>query len=360
MKNQTKAKASRTNPAIKGYLSIRVALPPITLCGNEKLSFTSFIYVKEHAQRASKGSGGDSSGGGGATLFVANAPANGPVRTDLFLRALFERYGEVQRVTVTKDPRKVSTSSAGEEAAETFREAALAGIDDGLFAAKGGGRGDGKFAHVVFSSGKEMRKALKAMKRDVSEADDGSAIRLDDDRMDQLEAETARLLAEESHQSDDDESKDQNEGESGKSLTGIHAIAAQARQKAYRHISRKKLMDMCNEAMASYETEEAEAERRAKLAAEQPDEDGFITVTHGSTPSFGATNDLEEERHGRRKGGKRNRKRKGVSGADEHMDFYRFQMKETRKKEAVDLKKRFEEDLAKVKKMKEERAYRPF
>ena len=50
--------------------------------------------------------------------------------------------------------------------------------------------------------------------------------------------------------------------------------------------------------------EEAEAEQRARLAAEQPSEDGFITVTHGSAPSFGAMNDLEAESHHQREGGK--------------------------------------------------------
>jgi ribosomal RNA-processing protein 7 len=113
--------------------------------------------------------------------------------------------------------------------------------------------------------------------------------------------------------------------------------------------------------MAAFEDQEAEAERRAKLAAEQPDDDGFITVTHGSTPSFGAANDFEEEKHNvhRRKAGKRSRKRK-ATGADELSDFYRFQLKETRKKEVQDLKARFVEDLKKVKKLKEEKAYRPF
>jgi len=261
-------------------------------------------------------------------------------------------------VTVAKDPR-VGSASSGDEL-ETFREAALMGLDDGVASTKNR-RGDGKFAHVVFTSGKEMKKALKMLNREIAEADDLFAIRLDEDRMEQLTMETAQLLSNENHQSDDDdESQDDEEKETEKTLTGIQAIAAQAKQKAGRHISRQKLMQMCNEAMASFETQEAEAERRAKKASEQPDEDGFITVAHGSTPSFGVTNDLEEESHHRRKAGKRNRKRKAGSGADELTDFYRFQMKETRKKEVQDLKKRFEEDLAKVKKMKEERAYRPF
>ena len=349
MKKQTKSK--RVNPSVKGYLPVRIALPPIALVGGEKHSFSSFLYVKEHAAKQSSHDGG--SGGDVATLFVANAPANGPIRTDVFLRGLFERYGEVHRVTVAKDLRKVGASS-GEEAAETFRVAALGGTDETM-----NRRGDGKFAHVVFASGKDMKRALKSMNKEISEGGDHYAIQLDDDRFEELELETAQLTASENHDSDDDESQDDAEKQAEQSLTGIHAVAAQARQKAGRHISREKLMNMCNEAMSSYEAEEAEAERRARLAAEQPDEDGFVTVAHGTAPSF-ATNELEEGHLQRRRAGKRSRKRKGRSGADELADFYRFQLKEERKKEVVDLKKRFEEDLKKVKKMKEERAYRPF
>ncbi|KAL7553531.1 hypothetical protein ACHAWF_016841 [Thalassiosira exigua] len=388
----------KTSPSIKGYLPIRIALPPLSLLGKDQPSVASFVYIKEHSERSPPKSGAGAGAGGGATLFVANAPANGPVRTDLFLRALFERCGDVERVTATNDLRKIgSSNSSGEEAAEFFRTAALAGLDDcGAFlprAQRGDGRfahvigsnssgeeaaeffrnaalagfdavppraprGDGKFAHVVFASSKEMKKALKALNKEISKGGDGYAVGLDDDKMERLKRETAELLSDESKESGDDGSDD--EGEECEELTGIRATAAQARMKAGRHISRQKLMQMCNEAMASFETEEAEAERKAKLAGEQPDEDGFVTVTHKSAPSFGAANDLEEDRHHRRKAGKRNRKRKGGSGADELTDFYRFQMKETRMREVQDLKKRFEEDLAKVKKMKEERAYRPF
>mmetsp|Transcript_21435 Transcript_21435/g.51821 ORF Transcript_21435/g.51821 Transcript_21435/m.51821 type:complete len:365 (-) Transcript_21435:471-1565(-) len=360
------SKASRRNPAIKGYLPIRIALPPIG--GKDKHTFTSFVYIKEHNQKSSQGSSSTPGSGGGTTLFIANAPANGPIRTDVFLRALFESYGDIHRVTVAQDPRKVGSSlSDGEEAVETFREAAFMGPDESSAPEKHR-RGDGKFAHVVFTSEKEMKKALKTLEREISKTEDNLfALRLDEDRMEQLKIETAQLSSSNKHEDDndtddeDDDSQDHGKEKSDRTLTGIHAVAAEARRKAGRHISRQKLMQMCNEAMASFESEEADAEQRAKLAAEQPDEDGFIMVTNKSGPSFGATNELEEDHHHRRKAGKRNRKRKaGGSGADELSDFYRFQFKETRKKEVTDLKKRFEEDLAKVKKMKEERAYRPF
>lgn len=365
MKKQKEVKSTKRQhpPAIKikGYLPVRVARPTSDV-KNDAHSYTSFIYIKEHNQKSqpgSNGSGGDGSSGGGATLFIANAPTNGPIRTDLFLRALFEPYGSIQRVTVTHDPRKVGSLSTGggsENALETFRDASLMGLDVDV----GGGdaferkTGDGKFAHVVFTSGKEMKNALKRLTKEISDAEDIFILQLDEERIEQLVAETTQLVA--NHEDDYDDAQNNDES----SLTGIHAVAAQARRKACRHISRQKLMQMCNDAMASFESEEEKAVQRAKLAGEQPDEDGFITVVHKSTPAFGAANDLEEEQYHRRKAGKRNRKRKAGSGADELPDFYRFQLKETRKNEVQDLKKRFEEDLAKVRKMKEERAFRPF
>ena len=375
MKKRKTSTKSNKNPPIRGYLPICITLPPVNI-KDKQHSFKSFIYVKEHIKKSNRSSSAE---GAGATLFVANAPANGPVRTDLFLRALFEPYGEVKRVTVTQNPKKgggsssssleherneVNTTSA--VAGEIFREAALADVYGG-----GGDtitssrkRGDGKFAHVVFTSAKELKHALKALQNEMAETEDLFTLTLSDEKMDELKLETAQLDSKEdvgpSEEGDNDDEEVNNANQAA-SLSGIQAVAEQARRKAYRHMSRQQLMQLCNETMAAFEDQEAEAERRAKLAAEQPDDDGFITVTNGSTPSFGATNDFEEEKHGphRRKAGKRSRKRK-ATGADELSDFYRFQLKETRKKEVQDLKARFEEDLKKVKKLKEEKAYRPF
>ena len=374
-----------TNPTIKGYLPIRIALPPPVGGGGAKLdtnntsSFTSFIYIKEHIQRTqdSSSSNSNSGGVGGDTLFIANAPCNGSVSTHLYLHALFELYGNIKRVTVAQDPRKTSllgNDDDEEKSVEIFRDAALAGLDDGSLFAKYSSssyygssrtiRGDGKFAHIVFTSSKEMKKALKLIKREISDVDDGDVfiMQLDEGRMEQLKTESQKL-SNQTHKDVEDEDDDE-EVTAANDLskpTGLLAIAAKVREKAGRNISRSQLMQMCNNAMSMFEFHETELEQRAKLAAEQPDEDGFITVTHKKA-TFGTTDDLELEQHHRRKAGKRSRKRKvgGLTGADELSDFYIFQRKETRKKEVSDLKARFEEDLQKVKKMREERAYRPF
>lgn len=374
MKKRKTSTKSNKNPPIKGYLPICITLPPVNI-KDKQHSFKSFIYVKEHIKKSNRSSSAE---GAGATLFVANAPANGPVRTDLFLRALFEQYGDVKRVTVTQNPKKgggsgpsslehehneVNTTSA--VAGEIFREAALADVYGGDTITSLRKRGDGKFAHVVFTSAKELKQTLTTLQNEMAETEDLFTLTLSDEKMEELKLETTQLDSKEdvgaSEEGDDNDDEEVNNANQATALSGIQAVAEQARRKAYRHMSRQQLMQLCNETMAAFEDQEAEAERRAKLAAEQPDDDGFITVTNGTTPSFGATNDFEEEKHGphRRKAGKRSRKRK-ATGADELSDFYRFQLKETRKKEVQDLKARFEEDLKKVKQMKEQKAYRPF
>ena len=366
------------NPAIKGYLPIRISLPSTsTSSSNSKQqqehSFTSFIYIKEHIQRSQgTNTNANSSGGGSDTLFISNAPSNGPIRTDLLLQSLFEVYGDIERVTVAQNPRKANLSSNiddDETATEIFREAAISNLDVGnIFATHNKSeKGNGKFAHVVFTSSKEMKRALKLIKKEISDAASKNngvfVMKLNDDRMEQLKLESQQIANQQQNREEEDsgDSHDEDEEDATNQLTGIQAIVAQARRTANRNISRSKLMQLCNEAMASYETQETLQEENAKRLAEEPDEDGFITVTSkSSTPSFGITNDLEEEVHARRGKGKRNRKRKGGSGADELTDFYRFQLKEQRKKEVTDLKQRFEEDLKKVKQMKEERKFRPF
>ncbi|KAL3792443.1 hypothetical protein HJC23_001561 [Cyclotella cryptica] len=133
-------------------------------------------------------------------------------------------------------------------------------------------KGDGKFAHVVFSSGKERMRAWKALREDIAGSEEGIL---------QLDGEVTEALVEK---------------------TGL-----------LQHL------ELCNEAMSAYALTKVEAERRAKQLAEQPDEDGFITITHGSsTPSFGAANATASQGGQAREGSKRNRNRKvdNRSGAE--------------------------------------------
>ena len=106
-----------------------------------------------------------------------------------------------------------------------------------------------------------------------------------------------------------------------------------------------------------------EAKRRSKEEAmAQPDEDGFVTVSYSN--AVGSKVDFEESltatTPSRRKGNKRFRKKKDPVGSGELKDFYRFQRADSRKRTMEELRKKFEEDVRKVKRLKEEKEYRPF
>lgn len=155
------------------------------------------------------------------------------------------------------------------------------------------------------------------------------------------------------------------------------------------------LLHECNQVISQFETaEEAQKSKRAAILS-QPDEDGFVTVSYSN--AVGSKRDLDDSENAnlmdmgngvdggesweeapqlqlnsqsqqliRRKMGGRSRKRKKdsdngvVSGASELQDFYRFQMRETRKKHMEELRQQFQDDLKEVQKMKKQKRYRPF
>jgi len=408
-----------TAPKLKGYLPIRIGLPPSVACQFRTSRHNpdrtdTFCFVKEHRGRSS----GVGASGKSSTLFVANCPFVPNVRTSLLLRSIFSRYGDVARATVVRDPRDVAAASAlaaasndaapddGDGATATAgakvssqppsSDAAVRLFDDQVelfsdphhinFVDR---NDEGSFGHVVFASSKDLRLALKAlgklMASDPSEKDGlPPAVTLGALELQELVEASNKLLRKEEaakygvpmhgparqddSESDSDGGDDDNTGERQKKKrkvkTGIHALAERQRML---YVKRRFLMEACNAVMEQYEDVEEEAAARARAAAQMPDDDGFVTVVSSKAPAVGA--DLEEDvigggadagGEGRRKGSKRKRKKKEARGSSELKDFYRFQTKETRRKGLHELRERFEADLAKVKKLKEEKAYRAF
>ncbi|KAF3057950.1 Ribosomal RNA-processing protein 7 [Daldinia childiae] len=97
---------------------------------------------------------------------------------------------------------------------------------------------------------------------------------------------------------------------------------------------------------------EKEARQLAKRLRNEPDEDGFVTVTRGGRVAPARRDEAEEAKQ---KMIEREQKKK-----DEMTNFYRFQMREKRKAEQTDMLQRFEEDKRKVQAMKEKRGrFRP-
>mmetsp|Transcript_36138 Transcript_36138/g.52976 ORF Transcript_36138/g.52976 Transcript_36138/m.52976 type:complete len:357 (+) Transcript_36138:104-1174(+) len=349
---------------IKGYLPLRVSLP--------SRNGDTFLFLKQHIS-------GPSHDNNSSTLFVTNVPFVPGVHTKLFLQELFGRFGNVANVVVVRNPRSKTSWSpvsgdGGNESIQVWKE--LVESSQGWFNDEDD---EGKFAHITFTSNKEMKKALRVMQsmsidmdkkkkkgKDVganSRGEEAAAVfgtLLVQNLVDQSKRLKKNKNCEEGGTNSDNFDSDmESDGESveregSEKLTGILALAERCRS---RIISRDVLMNRCNAVMENFEAEE-EADRMARTANAEPDEDGFITVSHG--PSVGSKRELDEDPGGRKKGSKRSRKKKGNNGASELTDFYRFQQRETKKKSLQELRKRFEEDLAAVKKLKEQKMYRPF
>lgn len=103
---------------------------------------------------------------------------------------------------------------------------------------------------------------------------------------------------------------------------------------------------------AVYDRKEKDAAELAKRLRNEPDEDGFVTVTKASRTAPARRDEAEEAR---RKMLEKEQKKK-----DEMGNFYRFQLREKKKAEQAELVKKFDEDRRKVQAMRQKRGnFRP-
>lgn len=346
-----KPNKTRAASLIKGYLPVRVKLPGPAI-GSQDGNDETFFYVKEHREGKHEGSKGSSS-----TLFVANAPIVPGVKTKLLLKSLLGRFGDVDRVTLVTNPRKANTTPSLSWASSDLVHF-FPSFQPPI-------HGSEKFAHAVFTTNQQMRRTLKRLTETMDAGRDkkGNLPRLELTKLElqMLKDETSRLHREEMGEEDDE--VDAIEFVKNNEEVGDIMALAQRYRSSIARLDRNDLLAKCNEVMEEYEDSE-EAQREAReAAANQPDEDGFVTVTSKSVGVESGKQLLEKEPGAsgkRRRSQKRNRKKKESVGATELQDFYRFQRKETRKRTLQDLRLQFEEDLKKVKKMKEEQQYKPF
>lgn len=92
---------------------------------------------------------------------------------------------------------------------------------------------------------------------------------------------------------------------------------------------------------------EQEAAEIAKRIRNEPDEDGFVTVTRGGRNAPASRNEAEEA--------KRKMLERAEKKREETTNFYRFQLRERKKEEQAELAKQFEEDRRKISAMREKR-----
>ena len=95
--------------------------------------------------------------------------------------------------------------------------------------------------------------------------------------------------------------------------------------------------------MATFAAQEAARARLLARQRQEPDEEGFITVTRGGRAGPARQEEAQE------KAEKQREKQKGLE------DFYRFQTREKRKEKAGELLRRFQDDRHKLQGMRERR-----
>ncbi|KAI0638557.1 ribosomal RNA-processing protein 7-domain-containing protein [Trametes polyzona] len=119
--------------------------------------------------------------------------------------------------------------------------------------------------------------------------------------------------------------------------------------------------------MEAFEFEQAKKKQESKYHKGEAivDEDGFTLVTrggaYGKTLGGGvgvASKRFQAEQAGVSTGSKRRRKDKKEK--KEKDAFYAFQIHEKKRQEVIDLKKKFEEDKAKIEKLKQTRKFKPY
>lgn len=294
---------------IKGYLPVRVQLP-----SDDGTRDETFAYVKEHAEKASNKSTT-------TTLFVINAPVVPGVATSILLKALFGSWADIERVTV------VSHSTG---ALPRMTPSWLTKNSE-----------EGSYAHIIYSSPQAFKKTMKALEKHPQIT------------LDAAELQTLQDASEQDH--DDDDPTDHSTQRSSSKRSIVLELAENHR----RSISnREQLLEQCNEIMEEFEdtTDALRVER--ERAANEPDADGFVTVTYNNSASNSTLEAHQQQQQQPSAGSKRSNsnssrhRKKQKKKCEDLTDFYRFQNKQQKKDALQELRKQFQHDVEKVQKLR--------
>lgn len=116
-------------------------------------------------------------------------------------------------------------------------------------------------------------------------------------------------------------------------------------------VNEKELETEVNEYMAAFEAREQEAKADAKKL--EVDEDGWVTVKRGKSGGGGFEQKESTLKALEEKIAKGKQKK-------EFKNFYTFQIRESKHKHIVSLRKRFQEDKLKIEALKKARRFKPF
>ncbi|KAK9450116.1 ribosomal RNA-processing protein 7-domain-containing protein [Limtongia smithiae] len=121
-----------------------------------------------------------------------------------------------------------------------------------------------------------------------------------------------------------------------------------------RYISAATLQATVDNYIAAYGKAEREKERAAKRMRNEPDEDGFVTVSRFAGSRSNATSAVTLSADVLKEEAKKRREKAQLP------DFYRFQIREQKKNKMNDLLKKFRMDQDKIRELKSKRRFKPF
>jgi len=352
-------------------------------------------------------------------LFVTNVPMIPRIQSSLLLEYIFGQFAQVDHVIIVPSPRRNQSTTTNLHSIDNPTLNNEVGIsfsnlnNKSYLDIQGEFYHPGKYAHVYFHSSKDRKRALQHVTRlskgilhldsdssilDLKELSNKSFCQFqqfiskysntDTTQTDTHTSLTTKInylqLQNEDYIIEDEDDDDVQEGKK----KGIQALVRWHQRSIP---CRTLLQQKCDDIIMEYEEKEhqlQQSQQKEKLGV--PDEDGFITVSYKSMTSslrgvqssdsnnnnavlVEASDNIypaimtssSSSSNARRRASSSSRglpkkERKIVRGSEPLPDFYKFQSRESRKRNADDLKMKFQQDLQRVKKMKEDKEYRPF
>jgi len=282
-----------------------------------------YIYFKKHESYRN-----DEDTPAGCTIFVCNLPVD---TTIPHLKHIFKHCGHIINCKMNKSPTDLLENSEeilmeDEEMENIFgRETYTTGIT----------------AHVVFSDEDGVERALTMKQKTRAWKPDNSF----DDEEEEIEEEVSDMEA------DDDDTLDF-DPEADAMPIGYKKWMQQYK---YTRPRPKALKTRVDNYMVNFtrmeEIEKLELDKKASIV----DEDGFTLVTRRTRRNTNKTEDGASVTAARYEDVKNLKPKK-----KELQDFYRFQMKEKKRNELADLRRKFEEDKKRIAELKSSRRFKPY
>jgi ribosomal RNA-processing protein 7 len=255
-----------------------------------------YLYLKEHKSSAKK------------TLFVGNvdyAKGRNADEIDSIIRLLFEPFGSIESILLSADTVNVADDKS-------------------------------RFVHVEFSSKNSVKAALSAPESAFREASLNVAEQYGLEATSTVDMSTSTS------------SSSQHLPSSSSKKSFMKDIR---KSFLFPYVSPNELDLELTEFMQSFEEAEVAERKLREKRSREADEDGFIQVK-----PRGKKKRKEGDKRGT--GDTRSRNKKKKTG--ELQNFYRFQMRDQKVKKLDDLRKKFEEDRAKIADLKASRKFNPF